>query len=257
MELMNFEIRNTIVGKPQKCSICGKEYKKVTVGKDRFQITCYEAQCTCEKDLAMQKEKERIKKVQRINNAALLSKRFDNSMLSKRLRKMEFENLDQSMNIKEINFCKNFVKTFDTETSTGIQMLGNTGAGKSSLLACICNGLIRQGYNCLFTTLSNLISDFVQYSGENYGNINSKLNWLLRFDFIVLDDIGRENLTEKRKEVLFQIVDALYNEEKVIAFTANPEMITKLKKDKELEAILNRLKALCPNSFEFHGKSLR
>lgn len=239
------------------CSICGLEYKKVTVGSGKYNFTCYEPACDCEKRHQEQKEQERIERETREKNAIILNKRFDNSMLSKRLKKMDFDTLDNSFNTNEIVFCKKYVHDFDTETSKGIQMLGNTGVGKSALMACVCKGLIKKGYNCLFTTLSNLLSEFIEHSSDNFGSISKKLNWLLKFDFIVLDDIGRENITEKRKEILFQIVDALYNEEKVIAFTANPEMITKLKKDKELTAILDRLRALCPNSFQFHGNSLR
>ena len=257
MELVSDVIRNINFTGKNKCSICGKEYKLITVGQEPFQFTCYEAQCNCEKEAAVQADKERTEREERQNAAFMLSKRFDNSMMSKRLKKMEFDNLNQTENIKELDFCKSYVKNFDLETSEGIQMLGNTGVGKSSLMACVCNSLIRKGYNCLFTTLSSLLSDFVQYSGEHYGSISPKLNWLLKYDFIVLDDIGRESITDKRKEILFQIIDSLYNEEKIIAFTANPEMLIKLKQDKELSAILDRIKSLCPHVFQFHGESLR
>lgn len=255
-EILNCE---TLTSNIKKCRICGQEYKSRLVSSEsgRFKITVYEPVCNCEKRQAEIEEKNIIERKRKEKEAALLTQRFNNSMLTKRLRGMTFDSLSSSENQNEIIFCKKYIKDFNIETSKGIQMLGNTGVGKSSLLACVCNSLIKKGYNCLFTTLSNLLGEFIQYSSENYGSINFKLNWLLKFDFIVLDDIGRENLTEKRKEILFQIVDALYNEEKIIAFTANPEMIRKLKKDEELDAILNRIKSLCPNRLEFHGSSLR
>lgn len=257
MELIGGVIRNITVAQKTQCSICGKEYKQITVGKEPFQFTCYEAQCDCEKKAAAQADMEREERERREIAAAILTKRFDNSMMSKRLMKMDFEVLNPSQNVKEIEFCKKYVKTFNTETSKGIQLLGNTGTGKSSLMACICNSLIKMGYNCLFTTLSALLSDFVQYSGEHFGSISNKLNWLLKYDFIVLDDIGRESITDKRKEILFQIIDTLYNEEKIIAYTANPEMLVKLKHDQELAAILDRIKSLCPHVLKFNGNSLR
>ena len=259
MEHISGVIRNITfdVGSKKECSICGKEYKQIMVGKEPFRIKCYEAQCTCEKEAAVKADKEREERERREISAALLAKRFDNSMMSKRLMKMDFEILNPEQNVKEIEFCKKYVRAFNIETSEGIQLLGNTGTGKSSLMACICNNLIKRGYNCLFTTLSALLSDFVQYSGEHFGSISNKLNWLIKYDFIVLDDIGRENITDKRKEILFQIIDTLYNEEKIIAFTANPEMLLKLKQDKELAAILDRIKSLCPHVLKFSGESLR
>ena len=257
MELIKQQIKNTVFGEPKNCPVCGKEYILTSIGPDRFKIQYYTPQCNCEKELEAKKNRDRIEKEQKEKDAIALSKRFDNCMLSKRLRKMNFESLDADINTKEIYFCKKYVNEFNVEEAKGIQMLGNTGVGKSALMACVCNGLIKKGYNCLFTTLSSLISDFVQYSGEHFGGITHKINWLLKYDFIVLDDIGRENITDKRKEILFQIVDALYNEEKIVAFTANPEMIMRLKQDKELTAILDRLRSMCPNVFKFQGESLR
>ena len=47
------------------------------------------------------------------------------------------------------------------------------------------------------------------------------------------------------------------NYKKAVAFTANPEMIVRLKKMREWGAILDRLKYLCPTKIEFNGESVR
>lgn len=248
----------------RKCSICGKPYEDYTTDLGCVIATSQRPTCTCEEEkrrkdeeleqVRLQQEKTEKEKMQK---AIELSKRFENSLMSKRFQKMSFDTLDKTKNKTEIEFCRQYVSNFDKEASKGIFFNGNPGTGKSSLLACMCNELIKKGYNCLFITTTDLLSDFILYSSEHAGSINEKLKWLIQFDFIVLDDLGRMNLTEKRREILFQIVDTLYNNESIIALTANPEMISKLKGDNELVAILDRLNAMCPNKFSFRGNSLR
>lgn len=243
----------------KKCPYCGKEYEKKELlfldgaQKKVLQIPA----CTSDADIEEQKEKERKAEQESINKAIKISKLYEKSLMATKFKKTNFKNLNSDFNTEEIKFCKNYANDFTAETSKGIMMIGNSGTGITTLLACICNELINKEYKCLFTTLTNLIREFTAYSSEHAGSIKDKLRWLMDFDFIVLDDVGRENLTDTRKEIFFQIIDTLYNNEKVVAFTANPEMIFKLKRDNELSAILDRLKCLCPNKFEFKGASLR
>lgn len=136
-------------------------------------------------------------------------------------------------------------------------MVGRYGVGKTAILAAVCNELMINGHTCLFTTLSALLDKFSSYSFNNSGDITGLLMWLIKFDFIVLDDIGREAYTDKRQEIVFRIIDTLMNYKKAVAFTANPEMIVRLKKMREWGAILDRLKYLCPTKIEFNGESVR
>lgn len=81
--------------------------------------------------------------------------------------------------------------------------------------------------------------------------------WLLQFDFVVLDDIGREKYTETRLEIAFRIIDKLLNHKIPVAFTANPEMIEKLKGIPDYNAILDRLNEMCEIKLTFKGESFR
>ena len=86
-------------------------------------------------------------------------------------------------------------------------MVGRYGVGKTAILAAVCNELMINGHTCLFTTLSALLDKFSSYSFNNSGDITGLLMWLIKFDFIVLDDIGREAYTDKRQEIVFRIID--------------------------------------------------
>lgn len=137
-------------------------------------------------------------------------------------------------------------------------MIGNVGTGKTTLLACICNELMQKGYNCLFTQLTDLLDKFSTARRSSDERAEEKLlNWLLEFDFVVLDDIGREKYTETRLEVVFKIVDKLISHKIPIGISANPEMIKKLKNIPDFAAILDRLNETCQLKLEFNGESFR
>lgn len=248
-EIMNADKADV---KMQVCKTCGKPYiwfiKKLEKMNKTIKLqvpacNCYElAQQQKARDYALFKKNEKLQEL------------FDNSMITPFFKEKTFDNLSQTI---ETEKCKHYAEIFEPKKSLGIQMIGNVGTGKTTLLAGICNRLIERGYSCLFTTLASLMDKFSNYSYENSGNITPLLNWLASFDFVVLDDIGREAYTDKRKEVAFRIIDTLLNYKVVMAFTANPDMLTKLTKISEWRATLDRLKDTCEFKLEFRGPSLR
>lgn len=249
----------TLEKETQKCIFCGKEYvatliklpESLAKQLGKTEIKNYHPACHCETDYEAELEKQEIAR----QKQEALNKRFSNSLMTPFFRKKVFENLKPT---KEIEYCKNYVENFDKSTSKGIQMIGDVGTGKTTLLAAICNELINKGYTCLFTTFSELIESFLTFSSTNSGDITNKLNWLTNFDVVVLDDVGRESYnTERKKEISFRIIDTLLNYEIITCFSANPEMIERLKNIPEQRAALDRLKDMCPNKLSFKGESLR
>ena len=243
----------------EKCKHCGKPFKPAKFTLPEFlaqakgynEIVHYFPDCDCEEKLRA--EQERKREAQQKQEA--LNKRIENSLITPHFKKKKFENLTQT---EEVIYCKNYADNFVKASSKGIQMIGNVGTGKTTLLAAICNELIEKGYACLFTTFSELLENFLSYSSANSGNIADKLKWLTEYDFVVLDDIGRESYnTERKKEIAFRIIDTLLNYEIITCFSANPEMIEKLKGMPEQKAMIDRLKDICPNKLTFRGESLR
>jgi len=245
----------------KKCPICGKSYvwyeKELFQGAKRLKVQV--PSCNC---FEVQEERKRAKELAEYKKNRLETL-FKNSMMTPLFQEKTFEhlllpeNLAKYKNEADILKCKRYAETFNLKTSSGIQMVGKVGTAKTTLLAAICNYLLSKGFSCLFTTLSDLLDKFSKYSYENSGDVTPLLNWLVEFDFIVLDDIGRETYTDKRKELSFRIIDTLLNHKKCVSYTANPEMITKLKNIPEWNATLDRMKDLCGWKFVFKGESLR
>lgn len=246
--------KKTEAEKMQKCVYCGKDYvwfeRELFSGENKRTLRIQVPSCKCQELREKELERQRILR----HKSERLAKLFDNSMMTPFFKEKTFESLTETL---EVFKCKEYCKTFSPKSSSGISMIGAVGTGKTTLLAGICNELINNGYSCLFTTLSSLLDKFSSYAYDNAGNITPLLNWLTSFDFVVLDDLGRETYTEKRKEIAFRIIDALLNNKVVVGYTANPEMIVKLKKIPEWNATLDRLKEICKISFKFEGNSLR
>lgn len=226
--------------KPPVCEFCKKPYKiGESFGSYRFYPDC---DCIEENE----KEQERIKQIESL---------YSYSKITPYFRKKRFITLKETPELKQ---CLEYAENFNPETSGGIQMIGDVGTGKTAAAAAICNYLIcEKNIKCLFIPLSHLLDDFSRASYDNHGDITYELGNLCKYQLIVLDDIGRESYTDKRKETVFRIIDTLLNYNIPVIFTANPEMITKLKKIPELAAALDRLKEICKLKITFKGKSYR
>lgn len=258
------EILNSDIKKLDRCKYCGKEYIikefKVFEGKPEEKIirlevpacNCIELQEQRRKSAAEEKEKKER-----------LDKLFENSLITPYFKKKTFENLQKKAveygNEKELKQLKKYAIDFNSQLdkTPGIFLIGKPGTGKTSMLAAVCNELIPRGFNCLFITFSALMEKFTKYSFEHNGDIYPLLMWLVRFDFVVIDDIGRENYTDRRKEIAYRIIDTLLNYEVPAGFTANPEMLERLRKIEDWGAVLDRLKDICGLAINFKGESVR
>ena len=236
----------------QVCKYCGKQYtwfeKEFLQGK-KIKVQVPTCNCRELEEKRKKAEKEAIRKKE------ILARKFENSLITPFFKEKTFDKLQKN---KQYSILYKYAKEFSADKhNKGLLLTGSVGTGKTTMLAAVCNDLLARGFNCLFITFSSLLDKFSQYSYENAGDISTLLNWLVKFDFIVIDDIGRENYTDRRKEIAFRIVDTLLNNKVTVAFTANPENLTKLSKISEWGAILDRFNDICIDEIQFTGESLR
>lgn len=89
--------------------------------------------------------------------------------------------------------------------SKGIYLSGESGSGKTVLMASVMNKLARNGFDvglCHFPTfLLDMKSSFNSYSDDSY------LSHILQIPYLLLDGIGEENITSwSRDEILLTIL---------------------------------------------------
>lgn len=106
----------------------------------------------------------------------------------------------------------------------GLLLYGSVGTGKSFVAACIVNALIDMGYPCLMTNFSRLIDSV----NAEWGERQTYLDSLSRFELIAIDDLGVERDTSYTNENVTVIVDSLYRAKVPLIITSNytPKQLT-------------------------------
>lgn len=238
--------------KNKVCPICGKPYVDLYIKTPSGQTIHIKevADCDC-----IRKEQERLDKERRQKEKQeKIIETFWNPLMGKFLRTTTFDNLKLNKNIK---FCQNFVKHFKPHESNGLQLIGDVGTGKTTLLAAMCHDLMKKRYTCLLIKFSALLKIFTNYSGENFGGISNLLDQLCRVDFLAIDDIGQESYSGKRPEFALEIVDALLTRKITTLISGNQYSIDKLCDNPDLAPVLDRIRDLCPTVIQFDGESYR
>ncbi|MCH7715281.1 MAG: ATP-binding protein, partial [Gemmatimonadetes bacterium] len=124
---------------------------------------------------------------------------------------------------------KGYVSTLvdgDREPQRGFLLHGATGTGKT-LLACIMlNELIlHRARSGQFLSLSRQyfqqLRDTFSEDSANYGQTWRIIDELCNLPYLVLDDLGIQRGTDWELEVLYQLIDARYGDERFTVVTTN------------------------------------
>jgi len=139
----------------------------------------------------------------------------------------------------------------------GFHYVGTVGSGKTTLAICIGKELLLKGYSVKFMTFAQCIRLLQStYSSKNPLTFDEQLAELVKTDFLILDDFGREVYKDKALENAFDLFNSIYNNKNNVLLTSNPEMIEKVKKIPDFSAMLDRLHKMAKYR-EFTGKSFR
>lgn len=101
--------------------------------------------------------------------------------------------------------CREYVISFNPETSGNLLFMGNSGLGKTHLTLAIVSGVIEKGYLPVYGSAENLFSaiEAEKFSGEGKGTYEAILNC----DLLVIDDLGTEMATAFTKSALYNIIN--------------------------------------------------
>ena len=96
-------------------------------------------------------------------------------------------------------------------------LVGGTGAGKSHLAIAIARACIRGGARGRFFTVVDLVN---RLEGEARAGRQGRLaDYLTRFDFVVLDELGYLPFAQTGGQLLFRLISRLYERTSVIVTT--------------------------------------
>ena len=208
----------------------------------------------------MQKEIERLKKLRmdgiassddkfrlaweedRLKQTKEKAKRIrEGSNLGARFARRTFETFDKSRDEQAYQKCLDYSEHYSEDERNGLLILGGYGSGKTHLAASIANRLMDNGVPVLFDTLT---SHLEKLKAEfNTDGKRTYLEKMKTIDMLVLDDAGKEKVTEWTASVLFDVINYRYEHLLPVVITSNLD-------SKDLEhylgsAVYSRLCEMC------------
>lgn len=127
------------------------------------------------------------------------------------------------------------------EKKENLIFLGNSGTGKSHLATALGIEMVQLGYKTKFITASELVEELLM-ANEEHKLVAFEKKWL-KFDVIIIDELGYVPFTKTGAELLFQFFSSRYERASVM-ITTNlefSEWTTLFGDEKMTAALLDRI----------------
>lgn len=142
-------------------------------------------------------------------------------------------------------------------TGTNVVFRGKTGAGKTGLAIGLLLKALQEGYRGLFVKAQDLFDD--AYSSLADRSTRRFLDRLIRFDVVVIDEVGFLNLRPEQTNIFFRMMEERYTARRASVITTNldyKQWGDFLGNKTLTDALLSRIRHRCV-TIEVHGPSLR
>lgn len=125
--------------------------------------------------------------------------------------------------------------------SEPIVLLGETGTGKTHLATGLAVAACRQRKRVRFTTAAQLVNELIE--AKHQSELNRVTNRWMRYELIVIDEMGYVAMPEAAAELLFQVIAGRAERAAVIVTTNLPfsEWTTMFPNARLCKAMLDRL----------------
>lgn len=153
----------------------------------------------------------------------------------------------QIMNLSSLDFIKRV---------ENIIFVGNPGTGKSGLAMGLLREALINGYRGRFYNAQDLLDElYTSLADRSTGKL---MNMLVRYDILVIDELGYLTLNTEQANAFFKLMDMRYGRKATIITTnLSFEQWYELFKNKPLvDALLDRLQHRCI-TIQIKGPSLR
>jgi len=171
---------------------------------------------------SIQRNAEEAKKLMAEKKQQRVAEIMQNSGLKSRFKKRTFATFVVTTENtlayqKALEFAENFEKQ-----GKGLLFTGNIGTGKTHLAAAIANHLMQNLYTVIFGNITDIISRIYDtYDKSSDVSTMEIIQYLTSVDLLIIDDLGKEHTSENVRTLLYQIINALYEDEKLVVITTN------------------------------------
>lgn len=218
--------------------------------------------CECMKEeerkaKELEEQKEKLSKLDKLRGASLLGERYRDAWFVKTdlNRPTDFQ--------KAFQRCHRYCEIADQalENGWGIYIYGDSGTGKTHLTACMCNELMSQMRQCLFTNFFE-ISKLIKSTWNGNADSEAVIRRICEVDFLFLDDLGTEKVTSNGEDnwlqgQVFDIVNKRYNNKKPTIFSSNYSMNELIADRGLMKKTVDRIGEMSTAMIKLTGESYR
>ena len=209
------------------------------------------------KEKEQEVQKEKLRKLDKIRGASLLGDRYKDAWFEK-------TDLDRPSDFQmAFQRCQRYCQIADQalEHGYGIYIYGDSGTGKTHLTACMCNELMTNMHQCLFTNFFE-ISKLIKSTWNGNADSEVVVRRICEVDFLFLDDLGTEILTKNGEDnwlqgQVFDIINKRYNNKKPTIFSSNYSMNQLITDRGMMAKTVDRIGEMSTAMIKLSGESYR
>ena len=195
----------------------------------------------------------------------IIKGRIESSAMGKLIEKQSFDNFELGVyaydpKVQErmkmiLAMAKTYVRDFSTKRDN-LLLIGKTGTGKTHISTAIARELIHQGYDVIYDSTQNVISDFeADRFKSGYGKEESKSEKYLNCTLLIIDDLGTEFQNSFTLSTLYNLLNARQNSDlpTIISTNLSPEELRAKYEDRIFSRIMGSGTKVLP----FDGRDIR
>ncbi len=180
----------------------------------------------------------------------IIKERIAASGIGKLIEKQSFENFDLSVyafdEAVHTQMCanlaaaKNYVKHFDKDRGN-LLLIGKTGTGKTHISTAIARELIHKGYDVIYDSAQNIVSDFeADRFRSGYGTYEPKSEKHLECELLIIDDLGTEFASQFTLSTIYNLLNTRQNKRlaTIISTNLSPDELAKRYEDRVYSRII-------------------
>ena len=141
--------------------------------------------------------------------------------------------VDDKSRVEVIKYINDYIKNYNKDRLKALYLTGSFGSGKTYLISALFNELAKQNISSVIVYFPEFLRTLKSSFNDIENSYNERFNYVKNAKFLLIDDIGAENLTIwGRDEILGTILQYRMQENLPTFFTSNLNM-------KELEEHLS------------------
>lgn len=140
---------------------------------------------------------------------------------------------------RNLEAAKGYVEDFPKKRGN-LLLIGNTGTGKTHISTAIAREIISRGYDVIYDSAQNILSDFDDDQFRRRFDEEPKSTKYLECDLLIIDDLGTEFSTQFSVSCLYNLLNTRQNRAlaTIISTNLSPEELSRKYEDRIYSRII-------------------